>query len=144
MAAENEGVGLFDMELAAVERLGGTVRYNSAVTGLVTDAGRVCGVQIGQERLLADAVILACGGFEANGALRVKHMGENWEAAKAPRDPRKSLGALGLRPAAKTTGEHLCAHCTRTFCANISCARLRINRSLRSWTFYPLQSHPCR
>ncbi|MDP4066340.1 hypothetical protein IMCC1933_28330 [Rhodobacteraceae bacterium IMCC1933] len=144
LAAENEGVGLFDMELAAVERLGGTVRYNSAVTGLVTDAGRVCGVQIGQERLLADAVILACGGFEANGALRVKHMGENWEAAKAPRDPRKSLGALGLRPAAKTTGEHLCAHCTRTFCANISCARLRINRSLRSWTFYPLQSHPCR
>ncbi len=44
-----------------------------AVTGLVTDAGRVCGVQIGRERLLADAVILACGGFGANGALRVKH-----------------------------------------------------------------------
>lgn len=35
LAAENEGVGLFDMELAAVERMGGTVRYNSAVTGLV-------------------------------------------------------------------------------------------------------------
>ena len=48
LAAENEGVGLFDMELAAVERLGGTVRYNSAVTGLITEAGHVRGRANGQ------------------------------------------------------------------------------------------------
>ena len=94
LAAENEGVGLFDMELAAVERLGGTVRYNSAVTGLITEAGRVCGVQVGEELLPADAVILACGGFEANGALRVKHMGANWEAAKVRGTPHNTGDGL--------------------------------------------------
>jgi tricarballylate dehydrogenase len=82
------------MELAAVERLGGRVRYNSAVTDLITEAGRVCGVKIGEEHLRADAVILACGGFEANGALRVKHMGENWEAAKVRGTPHNTGDGL--------------------------------------------------
>ena len=35
MAAHNEGVGLFDQELAAFKRLGGTIRYGSGVTGLI-------------------------------------------------------------------------------------------------------------
>ncbi|MEM9108349.1 MAG: FAD-binding protein, partial [Pseudomonadota bacterium] len=34
LAADNEGVGLFDMELAAFERLGGEIRYNAGVTSL--------------------------------------------------------------------------------------------------------------
>ncbi|MGJ8623142.1 MAG: FAD-dependent tricarballylate dehydrogenase TcuA [Yoonia sp.] len=94
LAAENEGVGLFDMELAAVERMGGTVRYNSAVTGLVTEGDRVKGVRIGDEVLHADAVILACGGFEANDDLRVKHMGPDWKAAKVRGTPHNTGDGL--------------------------------------------------
>lgn len=94
LAAENEGVGLFDMELAAVERMGGTVRYNSAVTGLVTEGDRVTGVCIGNEVLHADAVILACGGFEANDNLRIKYMGPDWKAAKVRGTPHNTGDGL--------------------------------------------------
>jgi len=45
LAAENEGVGLFDMELAAVTKMGGKVRYDSAVTGLIVEDARVIGVR---------------------------------------------------------------------------------------------------
>ncbi|MFL4468426.1 FAD-dependent tricarballylate dehydrogenase TcuA [Tateyamaria armeniaca] len=99
LAAENEGVGLFDMELAAVKRMGGTVRYNSAVTGLVMDGARVVGVQVGDEVVLADAVILASGGFEANEDMRVAHMGDNWKAAKVRGTPHNT--GDGLRMAIK-------------------------------------------
>lgn len=70
LAAENEGVGLFDMELAAFTRLGGSIRYESAVTELMTDRDKVVGVKVGDEEISADAVILACGGFEANAERR--------------------------------------------------------------------------
>ncbi|WP_299024430.1 FAD-dependent tricarballylate dehydrogenase TcuA [uncultured Sulfitobacter sp.] len=94
LAAENEGVGLFDMEMAAVTRLGGTVRYNAAVTGLIMDGTRVTGVRVGDEELLADAVVLASGGFEANEDLRVKHMGPNWQAAKVRGTPHNTGDGL--------------------------------------------------
>lgn len=100
LAAENEGVGLFDMELAAVERLGGKVRYNSAVTGLVMEGRRVVGVRVGDEELRADAVILASGGFEANEGMRVERMGANWKAAKVRGTPHNMgdglVMALGI------------------------------------------------
>lgn len=94
LAAENEGVGLFDMELAVFERLGGDIRYNSAVTGLITEDGRVTGVNVGDETLHADAVILACGGFEANAALRHDLMGGNWEKAKVRGTPNNTGDGL--------------------------------------------------
>ena len=87
LAAENEGVGLFEMELAAFKRMGGRIRFNAGVTGLMTDAGRVSGAMIGDEALPADAVILACGGFEANKDLRREWMGANWAQAKVRGTP---------------------------------------------------------
>ncbi len=87
LAAKNEGVGLFDMELAAVERLGGKVRYTSGVTDLVTEDGRVTGVCIGEEQISADAVILASGGFEANDDMRVAEFGSDWAHAKVRGTP---------------------------------------------------------
>jgi len=100
LAAENEGVGLFDMELAAVERMGGIVRYNSAVTGLIMDGARVAGVRVGDEELHADAVILASGGFEANEEMRVAHMGPNWKAAKVRGTPHNTGDGLRMAEAA--------------------------------------------
>lgn len=100
LAAQNEGVGLFDMELAAFERLGGRIRYNSAVTGLMTDGDRVIGVMVGNEEIKADAVILASGGFEANEALRQKYIGTDWDKAKVRGTPHNTgdglMMALGL------------------------------------------------
>jgi len=96
LAAENEGVGLFDMELAAVQRLGGTVRYNSAVTGLLTEDDRVVGVRVGDEDMRADAVILASGGFEANEEMRIQHMGPNWKAAKVRGTPHNTGDGLRM------------------------------------------------
>ena len=100
LAAENEGVGLFDIELAAVERMGGIVRYNSAVTGLIMDGARVVGVRVGDEELHADAVILASGGFEANEEMRVAHMGPNWKAAKVRGTPHNTGDGLRMAEAA--------------------------------------------
>ncbi|WP_299406892.1 FAD-dependent tricarballylate dehydrogenase TcuA [uncultured Roseobacter sp.] len=94
LAAENEGVGLFDMELAAFERLGGEIRYDSAVTGLITEDGRVCGVETGGGVLHADAVILACGGFEASADMRAELMGGHWDKAKVRGTPHNTGNGL--------------------------------------------------
>ena len=90
LAAENEGVGLFEMELAAVKRLGGTVRYGAGVTALLEKGGKVIGVKVGDEDIHADAVILASGGFEASEALRTKYIGSHWDAAKVRGTPHNT------------------------------------------------------
>lgn len=87
LAAENEGVGLFEMELAAFERLGGTIRYQAEVTALHLRDGAVAGVKLGDEVISADAVVLACGGFEASTELRRDWMGGNWDKAKVRGTP---------------------------------------------------------
>ena len=94
LAAENEGVGLFDMELAAFERLGGTIHYDSAVTSLIQEAGRVCGVMVGDVAHRADAVILASGGFEANEEMRAKYIGPDWSKAKVRGTPMNTGDGL--------------------------------------------------
>ncbi|WP_375279762.1 FAD-dependent tricarballylate dehydrogenase TcuA [Pseudooctadecabacter sp.] len=96
LAAENEGVGLFDMELAAFERMGGVIRYDSAVTGLVMDGGRVTGVKVGDETVEADAVILACGGFEASSERRHDWMGGHWDKAKVRGTPMNTGDGMAM------------------------------------------------
>ncbi len=99
LAAENEGVGLFDMEIAAFKKLGGDIRYNAAVTELIYDGKRVSGVKVGETKLEADAVILACGGFEANDAMRVDHFGSNWAKAKVRGTPNNTGDGLTMAKA---------------------------------------------
>ena len=90
LAAENEGVGLWDMEMAAYQRLGGEVRYNSGVTGLIVNDNAVTGVRVGEEEITADAVILACGGFESNDDMRVEYIGKDWAKAKVRGTPHNT------------------------------------------------------
>lgn len=106
LAAENEGVGLFDMELAAFTRLGGKVRYNAAVTGLLTADGQVTGVRVGDQEIAGDAVILACGGFEASSDLRREWMGGHWDKAKVRGTPMNTGDGLvmGAEVGAQTYG----------------------------------------
>lgn len=90
LAAANEGVGLFDMELTTFERLGGRIRYNAGVTSLTTDGDKVTGVRVDKEEITADAVILACGGFEASEKLRVEKFGDDWSVAKVRGTPHNT------------------------------------------------------
>ena len=99
VAARDEGVGLFDMERAAFLRLGGTIRYEAAVTGLTMDGTRVSGVRVGDEALPADAVILACGGFEANEDMRADLMGAHWRSAKVRGTPHNTGDGLVMAEA---------------------------------------------
>ena len=85
LAADGEGVGLVESELMEYERLGGVIKYNAEVIGLLTKDSRVIGVEYksgnSNKVSLADAVILGCGGFEANSLMREKYIGANWKQA---------------------------------------------------------------
>ncbi|CAN0578707.1 unnamed protein product, partial [Ectocarpus sp. 12 AP-2014] len=114
LAAENEGVGLFDMELAAFKRLGGAIRYQAPVTGLVQKDGRITGVMVGDEEIAADAVILASGGFEANDAMRVDHFGPNWAKAKVRGTPHNTGDGLTMALAVGAASHGLFDGCHAT------------------------------
>ncbi|MBT0958486.1 FAD-dependent tricarballylate dehydrogenase TcuA [Alphaproteobacteria bacterium KMM 3653] len=97
LASEGEGVGLFEQELAAFTALGGCIRYGCAVADLISEDGKVTGVVTDQgEALSADAVILACGGFEANPDLRQKHIGPDWDKAKVRGTPHNTGDGLAM------------------------------------------------
>lgn len=90
--AAHEGVGLSRSWFATAEAMGIEVRYGAAVTGLVQDArGRVGGVTVrdddGISEIDADAVVLGCGGFEANVQMRTQHIGPLVGAAKVRGTP---------------------------------------------------------
>jgi tricarballylate dehydrogenase len=96
LEAEGEGDGLVQSELAEFLRLGGTIKYNCNVAALLMQDGKISGIQyttkIGAKKTLnASAVILGCGGFEANKELRIKHLGEEWGKARV-RGTRHNLG----------------------------------------------------
>ncbi len=105
LAADNEGVGLFEMELKAFENLGGEIRYESAVSSLLTDGTKVTGVKLANgEEILSDSVVLACGGFEASEEMRAELIGPEWSVAKVRGTPH-NLGD-GLRMATELGAMH--------------------------------------
>ncbi|AXI44717.1 tricarballylate dehydrogenase [Sulfitobacter sp. SK012] len=114
LAALDEGVGLFEMELAAFERLGGRIRYEAGVTGLAHENGNVTGVMIGDEQIMADAVILASGGFEASEEMRVKYIGPDWAHAKVRGTPHNTGDGLQMALAAGAMEYGLYSGCHAT------------------------------
>ncbi|MGY6658520.1 FAD-dependent oxidoreductase [Amycolatopsis sp. TRM77291] len=78
------GQSLQDRNFARFEQLGGTVFYGSAVTGFERTAGdRYLLHGSGPAfPMLADALVLASAGFEANDRLRERHLGEEWRDVK--------------------------------------------------------------
>ena len=110
LEAHGEGVGLVEAEMREFLRLGGQIQYECECRELVTDISGVCGVlcisPAGQITLKADAVVLGCGGFEANRELRRQYMGEKWVNAKV-RGTRHNTGAgieMALAVGAKMCG----------------------------------------
>src|SRR5215471_567258 len=117
LRARHEGVGLSRMWFEIAERRGVEIRYATSVVRLLQDGrGRVTGVMIhdadGLRELSARAVVLACGGFEANPEWRARYLGRPWDHAKV-RGTRYNTGdglrmalELGALPHGQWTGCH--------------------------------------
>ena len=76
------GAGLVQYLDAAAKKAGIDVRYDTRVASLIYDGERVSGVRAQEKgkpvELRAKAVVLACGGFEANPEWRTRYLGPGW------------------------------------------------------------------
>ena len=96
------GWGLVDAEIRIAERLGIAIRYDTGLRRLVQDRrGGIIGVEVfgpdGYDQIAAGAVVLACGGFEANPEMRTRYLGPGWELCRV-RGTRHNTGE-GIRAA---------------------------------------------
>jgi tricarballylate dehydrogenase len=115
--AAQEGVGLSQAWFAAAAKQGVEIRYATGATGLLLDRqGRVSGVQVrgadGAAEITARAVVLGCGGFEANTQWRAQYLGAPWDYAKVrgtaynQGDGLRMALALGALPWGQWSGCH--------------------------------------
>ena len=95
------GAGLVQYLDAAARKAGVEVFYDTRATSLIYDGAKVHGVRAQRKgapvEFKARAVVLACGGFEANPEWRTRYLGPGWELAKV-RGSRFNMGD-GLRMA---------------------------------------------
>lgn len=96
------GWGLVDQLMAAADREGVEIRYETALVDLLQNQkGEVTGVRAkgpdGFEEIHAKTVVLACGGFQANPEMRVRYLGPGWELCRV-RGTRYNTGD-GIRAA---------------------------------------------
>jgi tricarballylate dehydrogenase len=77
---EGGGPALIKTLTHAAERAGITFRYDCCARQLVSAGGRITSVVVDiagtHERMPTDAVVLACGGFQANATMMREHFGE--------------------------------------------------------------------
>ena len=110
------GPGLVDMLNASGRKHGAEIRYQARATDLIYDGARVSGVRFksGNEvgEVKGRAVVLACGGFEANSEWRTRYLGPGWDLAKV-RGTRYNNGegikmalAIGASPYGNWSGCH--------------------------------------
>lgn len=80
------GPGLVEALTKAVLGNGVRIEYGARAVRLLTKEGRVEGVEVRQGGVTreerADAVVLACGGFQSNTEWRTRYLGPNWDLAK--------------------------------------------------------------
>jgi tricarballylate dehydrogenase len=117
IAVASGGPGLVEALYKAADKRGVAVRYNSWVRDLVRDERGVTGVSLineegNAETIGAGAVVLACGGFEANAEMRARYLGPGWDLAKV-RGSRFNTGdglsmalAAGAQPYGHWSGCH--------------------------------------
>ena len=100
----------------AAREAGIALRYACAVESLVAQDGAVVGVRLaGGETLAADAVVLCCGGFQANPTMMREHFGEGGESVPLLAPRARFNGGDGIRMAlalgADFSGEPNGMHC---------------------------------
>jgi len=99
--AKHEGVGLSKSWFRTAEAMGVEIRYETAARSLeVDDQGRVCGVKVrdadGVRVISGRAVVMGCGGFEANVQMRTQHIGPNIGGAKVRGTPHNQGDGLKM------------------------------------------------
>lgn len=113
------GPGLVDALYAAAEKKGVQIVYGAWAKELIHDHRGVHGVVVKRDgvatRVPGRAVVLACGGFEANAEWRAKYLGAGWDLAKV-RGTRFNTGdglamalAIGAQPYGHWSGCHATA-----------------------------------
>lgn len=111
VSAVGGGVGLVEGEYKACEKRGIDIRYGARGTGLLRGAAGIEGVRVfangAEEEIRARAVVIACGGFEANSEWRTRYLGPGWEMAKV-RGTRYNTGdgiSMALDMGAQSYGQ---------------------------------------
>lgn len=141
--ASGAGAGLVEQLFKAAEAADVEIEYECRMVDLLWDGNVVTGVRVetptGVRDLEAAAVILACGGFEANEEWRARYLGPNWDLARV-RGTRFNTGdghraALegGARPYGHWSGCHATA-----WDANAPVVSDRVNGDSFSRHSYPL------
>lgn len=104
------GIGLTDFEFQAAEKAGVEIFYRTFARDLLKGDGGVSGVVVERDSerkdIRAGAVVLACGGFEANTEWRTRYLGPGWDLAKV-RGCRYNQGAgirMAIDASAQSTG----------------------------------------
>jgi tricarballylate dehydrogenase len=96
------GIGaLFEALWRSAKAAGIEFLYGRELRRLVVDGERVAGVEVGTPPVVlkADAVVLACGGFEGNGEMLRQHLGPGAESLR-PISPGTALNdGAGIRAA---------------------------------------------
>ena len=112
------GLALVNAEFKAVEKAGIAIRYGTRAISLLTGSNGVEGVRVisgnVKEDIKAHAVVLACGGFEANREWRTRYLGPGWDLAKV-RGCRYNTGdglSMALKIGAQPYGNWSGAHAT--------------------------------
>lgn len=99
--ANGGGAGLVESEYKAAAKHGVTIHYGARATALLRGGKGVEGIRVlidGTEKEFgAKAVVLGCGGFEANREWRTRYLGPGWDMAKV-RGTRYNTGD-GIRMA---------------------------------------------
>ncbi|MEO7726640.1 MAG: FAD-dependent tricarballylate dehydrogenase TcuA [Burkholderiales bacterium] len=89
------GAGLVDYLDATAKKSGIEILYDTRVASLLQENGAVRGVHAEQKgkavEFRAKAVVLACGGFEANPEMRARYLGPGWDLCKV-RGSRFNMG----------------------------------------------------
>ena len=118
LKAVGGGRGLVDAEFKAAEKHGIAIRYHARATSLMHGRAGVEGVRVTtdrvEEEIRAGAVVLACGGFEANRTWRTRYLGPGWDLAKV-RGTRYNTGdgiSMALKIGAQPYGNWSGAHAT--------------------------------
>jgi tricarballylate dehydrogenase len=110
------GAGLVQYLDVAAKKAGIEIFYHARATALTYDGERVSGVRVQHQGKAAEfrakAVVLACGGFEANPEMRTRYLGPGWELAKV-RGSRFNVGDglkmaldIGAAPCGNWSGCH--------------------------------------
>jgi tricarballylate dehydrogenase len=112
------GQGLVDALFRSCEKKGIEIAYEAWAQDLVHSDRGVTGITVcisGETRTIsAGAVILACGGFEANTEWRSRYLGKGWDLAKV-RGTKYNTGdglAMALRIGAQSYGHWSGCHAT--------------------------------